>query len=53
MGLLGEVATDAERALRAVEGDEQLMEADDVAEAARLLRVSWRFGGEGGSALAV
>ena len=38
MELLREVATDAERALRAVEGDGQLMAADEVVEAARLLR---------------
>src|SRR6266511_2569335 len=36
--LLAEVARDAERAVRAVEADEQLIAADEVAEAARLLR---------------
>jgi transposase len=38
MELLTEVAMDAERALRAVEGDAQLMAAEEVAEAERLLR---------------
>jgi hypothetical protein len=38
MALLREVATDAARALRAVEGDAELMAADALAEAARLLR---------------
>src|SRR6266536_1450163 len=38
MQLFAEVAGDAERALRAVEADEQLIAADEVAEAARLLR---------------
>jgi hypothetical protein len=38
MGLLAEVATDAARALRAVEANAELIEADRVAEAARLLR---------------
>ena len=38
MGLLGEVALDAERALRAVEACEDLLAADAVAEAAGLLR---------------
>jgi transposase len=38
MGLLMEVAMDAARALRAVETDVELIEADRVAEAARLLR---------------
>jgi transposase len=36
--LLAEVARDAERALRAVEQDDELIAADEVAEAARLLR---------------
>ncbi len=36
--MLTEVATDAERALRAVEGEDELMGADEVAEAHRLLR---------------
>ena len=38
MGLLGEVAIDATRALRAVEEDEQPIEDERVAAAARLLR---------------
>ena len=38
MGLLGEVALDAERALRAVEACEELIAVDAVAEAAGLLR---------------
>jgi hypothetical protein len=38
MELLGEVAMDAERALRAVEACEELMAVDEVAEVARLLR---------------
>jgi hypothetical protein len=38
MELLGAVAMDAERALRAVEGCEELMAAEEVAEAAGLLR---------------
>ncbi|MDQ4025177.1 MAG: transposase [Actinomycetota bacterium] len=38
MELLAEVATDAERALRAVEEDNELIAAHEVAEAARLLR---------------
>src|ERR687887_1969435 len=38
MELLAEVARDAERALRAVEQDDELIAADEVAEAARLLR---------------
>jgi hypothetical protein len=38
MELLSEVAMDAERALRAVEADDELLAADEVAEAARLLR---------------
>jgi transposase len=38
MELLAEVARDAERALRAVEGDAELMAAHEVAEAAGLLR---------------
>ena len=36
--LLGEVASDAERALRAVEGEEELAAEEAVAEAAKLLR---------------
>jgi transposase len=36
--LLGEVATDAERALRAVEADEKLIAAEDVVAAVKLLR---------------
>ena len=38
MGLLGEVALDAERALRAVEACEELIAVDAVADAAGLLR---------------
>ena len=38
MELLAEVARDAERALRAVEADEQLLAASAIVEAARLLR---------------
>src|SRR6266705_839461 len=38
MELLAEVARDAERALRAVEADEQLLAAPAIVEAARLLR---------------
>jgi transposase len=38
MELLAEVARDAERALRAVEGDDELSEDEKIAEAARLLR---------------
>jgi len=38
MGLLAEVARDAERALRAVEADEPLMAAPGIAEAASVLR---------------
>src|SRR5713226_5575747 len=38
MQLLAEVARDAERALRAVEADEELIAAPEIAEAARLLR---------------
>lgn len=38
MGMLGEVATDATRALRAVEACEELIAVDAVAEAAGLLR---------------
>jgi transposase len=37
MQLLAEVATDAARALRAVEADAELMAVDEIAEAARLL----------------
>jgi transposase len=37
MQLLAEVATDAARALRAVEADAELMAADEIAEAARVL----------------
>src|SRR5436309_1381889 len=38
MGLLGEVALDAERALRAVEACEELIAVDGIADAAGLLR---------------
>jgi hypothetical protein len=38
MELLAEVARDAECALRAVEGDDELIEDEKIAEAARLLR---------------
>lgn len=38
MELLAEVARDAERALRAVEADEELIAPPEIAEAARLLR---------------
>lgn len=38
MALLSEIARDAERALRAVEADDELIAAGQIAEAARLLR---------------